>query len=446
LYYGIYAHFDAYVDLLGEGANDFTANNYGLYMSGVDGFDVAGGNNNFNNSDVDVYLSSTGANIPLVGSNEVDLSGNRMRYCGLCGEFYQFGTVPNQNAGWYNQLAVGSKKYTYNPDYGQTFNACSGGTGTLSNYISEYNLVSRISSGLLVTVGGNNTNVIDATLEAAKRVTSSYGNEEADDELALEELDEITGQLLDEFSTLTNDEKRLVYINIRMMQKALGQLYAQHILTYNNGEENPPHSEVEALNDMIALLKSKYPSPADTADFERNTMLDLERVFAYRQGGFYSNALDILSGYPNHVSPRIFDKWSYWDCVCNAENNYLTGQIEQEQFAEDILYCQSMFSPRISLDEIDAEQPEVAERKPKFQFNVYPNPTGDFLYFRTEGLAGPEEIIRKEMFNLLGVKVYSEEAEASYLQEVDVRNLPSGSYILEVTGGGKKYQKKVVVN
>ena len=174
-------------------------------------------------------------------------------------------------------------------------------------------------------------------------------------------------------------------------------------------------------------------------------MLDLERVFAYRQGGFYANTQDILAGYPSHVSPRIFDKWSYWDCVCNAENNYFTGQIEPEQFAEDILFCHTQFAP-IILDEIDAEQPEVAGKKPEFKLNVYPNPTGDFFYFRTEHLAEPEEIIRKEMFNLLGVKVYTEEAEASFMQRVDVRNLPSGSYILEVTGGGKTYKKKVIIN
>ncbi|MFC4872107.1 right-handed parallel beta-helix repeat-containing protein [Negadavirga shengliensis] len=448
LHYGVYATDDyqnptVFVDMKDDAHNDFTGNTVGVILMYVAGFSVVNGQNNFYN-DKDIHYLGLSTYVDMYDQTRVDMQGNTMEYCSPC---YTF-TLPWHNGGFKNEINFtnGGGAYTYNPDHAQSFVGCSQGMSN-PHFIAEHTMIGMLSSEINVDpdLGENLINLIDASLDIAEKITTPNNLEGTDDELAFEQANNVTGELLPMFSQLTNEEKGLLHIYIKMKQKALAQMYAQEILAFDHAAGNDPHDEVEQLNGYIQSLINAYGTPTDTAGFERRALFNLERAHAYRQGGFYPEAMAILTEFPTNVSARVYEKWSYWDCICSVENDYLTEAIEQEQFDQTMSYCNTQFAPSISPD-IPETDYESQERKKAFILNIYPNPTGDFLYFRTEHLAEPEEIIRKEMFNLLGVKVYSEEIEASYMQRVDVRNLPSGSYILEVTGGGKTYQKKVIVN
>ena len=449
---GIHGLDESYADLLDNASNEFSNCNTGMLLVRADGFNMYDGYNKFNNSVIDISMYTLSfpntASIQQQGQPaKLDLSNNTMRYCDNCPDLQNPISVPSLNDGWYNVFTynLGTTILTHNPDYAQTFDPCVSSPGS---GLAELGMLANLSSERVISTPGGSLNLMNAVIEAGEMITNSNSGEETlDDETAFEWLEEIAPQLTEDFLNLTPDEIKIMNVVLKMKQKALAQLYAQQILTFDHGQGTPPSSEVTAINNHIVALISEYGTPSDTTEHDRQALLNLERAYAYRQGGFYNEALSILFEYPSQVSPRIFDKWSYWDCACNVEASYFSGSIEAEELAEYIANCYTQFSPRVSHTTYDVpEQNEDGRYKKKFNLVIYPNPTGDFLYFRTENLAEPEEIIRKEMFNLLGVKVYSEEAKASYVQRVDVRNLPSGSYILEVTGGGKTYQKKVIVN
>jgi predicted secreted protein len=85
---------------------------------------------------------------------------------------------------------------------------------------------------------------------------------------------------------------------------------------------------------------------------------------------------------------------------------------------------------------LDATANSINETS-KFQINVYPNPTTDFVNVTN----AKGSII--SVYNLIGQEVYSIES-ISDIQEVNVSNLPSGAYILRVANGNETISKQIM--
>lgn len=72
------------------------------------------------------------------------------------------------------------------------------------------------------------------------------------------------------------------------------------------------------------------------------------------------------------------------------------------------------------------------------QFRVYPNPTSDILYIETT-----QNIESISLFNLLGQKVIYEDIDNN-TAEIDVTNLPVGTYILKTSIDGQVETQKII--
>lgn len=70
-------------------------------------------------------------------------------------------------------------------------------------------------------------------------------------------------------------------------------------------------------------------------------------------------------------------------------------------------------------------------------FEIYPNPVSDFLYIKNAKLT----IENISIYNLLGVLIYSKCYSES---AIDLQNIPSGVYLIEVKSNNEFYRQKIL--
>jgi len=73
------------------------------------------------------------------------------------------------------------------------------------------------------------------------------------------------------------------------------------------------------------------------------------------------------------------------------------------------------------------------------KFDIYPNPTSDFIHIKTEA-----QIERLELYNYVGQLILTKNYNANH---VNIKSLNSGLYILKIyTDEGTSVSKKVLVD
>ena len=76
---------------------------------------------------------------------------------------------------------------------------------------------------------------------------------------------------------------------------------------------------------------------------------------------------------------------------------------------------------------------------PAIAVNIYPNPTTDRIKIRSNQ---PEEL-KVRLFDLEGRII--NQAQGTGIQQMDVSQLPSGVYIVDVNQGMENYRKRIIV-
>lgn len=443
-YYGLQIEFGSSLDISHDAHNSIHGNEIGLTATSIESLSMIYGNNNFENIEMEVYLSHVAPNyysLPILDwhiyNDKVDFSGNRMRRCpaGNCPP------NPSVNGGWYNDLNYGNTKvYTYNPDYDQTFHNCVGSPSLPAGHL-EVRMIENFETEVNINFTGSDiTNLKEAVEHIADYISQDEGSGE--ESTAIDLFSEISPQILAD-PNLQSSDLVIYKMILKLSQKALAKLYGNEELPYDFADGNPPSQEVIDVVYMIDNLINHYGAPQDTSDYDRQISLILERIFAYRQGGFYPQVLNELSESSNiidNASPRIIDRWSYWNCVCHAENNFLTDSITEDLYEEELSICNSLFSPSISnemVDNTNQYDPEAiteASNLPEL-FTVFPNPASEEISFKLEN---PIEYIEQiDIYDLSGRLiekiVYSNEDKMSQ-GSISISHLSSGSYIIRAYG------------
>ncbi|MCC5917589.1 MAG: zinc-dependent metalloprotease [Cryomorphaceae bacterium] len=435
LYYGIeFFGVNVSIDLSEDKRNRFFEAKNAIYGNITNGyFNMLAGNNGFfNNTSHDVWISASNNLSGPLNGNQIDFSENTMA------QVFQWG--------WINVAApnIGGA-YTPTTNGSHPFNHCE---GSILEYpsINEVMEVQMFTSNTYVNLpGGGGGNLIDVTVMAGEQITNSNDpNEILDDYKAFEDLTDISNELINQFSTLSATDKHVFFLILRMMEKALHQIYKQELLPYNDDYFESAAQEILDFNDIIDQLLGLLGTPSDTVEYERATALKLQTVHNYRQGGYLQDAVNTLFNYePIHVGEKTLDRWLYWDCICNVEAEFMQGIIDEEVFDQDLMTCITSYAPRMFKMFEDPDVP--LENNKTFSLKTYPNPTSEFLYFQTPGINDPETNLDIHLYSINGVEVYNNQAEASFVQRIDVKHLPPGNYVLKVVADGQIKTKKVII-
>jgi hypothetical protein len=270
----------------------------------------------------------------------------------------------------------------------------------------------------------NFTNVFfnDALKEAARMVST---NEEIFDDLqAINRFNEILGSVSAPF---TDIEQIAIEKAVEMMVTALNNIYEQGLIPRNGAALNEDeHPYLELVTNQIASRLGGTNISAEQL-FNYNLLL----AQTYRMAEHYDYALSVLGNLQTASGVNLTET-EYWQCVCDAENNLLLGQIEPDQFSYQLEACRTMLYamqkrqpvPMHGTSEVQSavEQEGIAKA-------IFPNPTSSVLVV---DLGEMNSSVSVEIIATSGVVVQRNSFDTVNRCSIDVSSLPSGTYLLKL--------------
>jgi|GEM_PF-3160599 len=228
-----------------------------------------------------------------------------------------------------------------------------------------------------------------------------------------------------------SDLNTQAYLNLayRVMHQALNQAYQADQLSHNEGEPNPPVTELadvcSIVDDLILPLNA-----TDSLDHASIFQLNLDKVHAYRVAGHYTEAAGILANRANWT----FDftqtqRAAYWNCVCDQEANYYSGEVPAEEFDYGLDLCRQTFA---GYTYKRAAHMEEAKEELKDEIKAYPQPVRDLLYLETSRKVQGE--VKISILSLSGQTLSQatmNQKEGKF--EIDMQHLKAGVYIVRIS-------------
>lgn len=140
---------------------------------------------------------------------------------------------------------------------------------------------------------------------------------------------------------------------------------------------------------FIDLLDDELDSLDLTDTVEQNAFfrLTLDKTQVFRVAGNYSNALSIfgsLGGWTFNSTQSM--RAQYWQCICDAENQFFTGVITNEDYAQIADQCNINYAGyNYKWQGIDQTFPGVSIKADLASLKAFPSPMQDILTLQIDG-------------------------------------------------------------
>lgn len=265
----------------------------------------------------------------------------------------------------------------------------------------------------------------------------SFGEVIRDDKGALETLIAIL-----QGNISNQDANSQAYLNLayNAMHQALNQSYQQDQLHNNEGEPSPP---VEELDDVIEIVDNwLLPlSFSDSTDHAEIFRLNLDKVHAFRVGGHYNEALAVLSNRETWSFDFVqSQRAGYWNCVCQQEQSYFSGEIPAEEFNYGLDLCRQSFAGYAYKRGGETQRAETLTNN---SIEAYPQPVVDVLTIQMSNMN--VEALELKIYSLGGQLMKMETINRNDdVFKLDMSNFKGGVYIIHLDSGVGKEVLKVL--
>jgi hypothetical protein len=254
----------------------------------------------------------------------------------------------------------------------------------------------------------------------------SLNEDQNNDLLALQQFNAILSGSLSVQNSTTEAILNLAYQGAFL---ALNNAYTLGQLNHN-GEEPQPKPAV--LADFEAIIQSRIEAlnPADSLDHNLIFKYNLDKVQAARVGGYYADALGRLAATNWQFNYTQSQRKGYWECVCEAENQFYEGALPEEGFAYELQTCRTTFAG-YAYKRAQQEQPKTLQEAPQ-ALQVFPQPVNGNLNVQlTKPFNGEVTIsVRSTSGALVFNETYQWQGAA---KTVRLAGLAPGVYFLEFT-------------
>ena len=433
---------DCMIDLSELAVNHFTENDTAVLLRFADGINLDNGENRFTSNGVDVIgivndlsLSPT---VNINGTLHINARHNNKMFVGQV-----FSSQP-LSGHVLNASSNSALLPLHTTNSGLFVQMCENAQGyePVNPFEPAMNEISSIE--LVVEVLGNTYNFVDAMLIVTEFV---YGNEEYEAYLldAISNLQSVIAQVDEDINpTMSEDVKMAYIIALKMNMDLLRMAYDVHLIEVAGGDPSAPVSSyISNLSQYITTLVDAVEGYSQSAD-EQRALFEIFRAHVYRLAENHQQGIDLLMNLNGNYTNQTQDRIDFWLCVMSWEQDALVGNIMPDELQQNILSCYMMYNPHITYKEED----RVIEKESvnlNSKISVYPNPTSDFLYFRSEGIAQLDDELIITITDTKGKQVYFNTEVASYVMRMDISNLAQGSYIVTVNTPTKRHNATFTV-
>lgn len=276
----------------------------------------------------------------------------------------------------------------------------------------------------------------NALVVAVEDIT--FSEEELDDFGALSSL----LNLLE--ANITNQDAS--YLELRRMAIGAAMSALENCVQF----ESIPHAEGGAVHPDVArfidVLESELDSldPADSLDHSNIFRYTLNQTQVYRVAGNFSQAQTLFSNLSTWTfSNRQANRAQYWDCVCDAENDFYLGLIGVEDFVLIKDQCDNTyqgFNYKTQMVSDTYEAPGIPVNLMNRIISVFPKPVTEVLTIQIDqGYTGKVEYVVR---NSAGAEVQSGIMNwtGTSREELSVRDLSPGVYFINFMFGQEESQ------
>lgn len=419
--------------LMGANANNRLKNNHeAIYLEEVDNLFIVNGYNDFSGSDWYITGSFTGiahnylSTLPNFHGYFLNISNNRMPLV-------------------QQQLPMDLEDGDGNPVNATNWTFMSNNIpfACVGIETSDYDtwLLTSSSSPIPVQVGGVNTTLPAALLEAVQMVSKNETMVNPQDLLAVQRFNEIFSSLRNSYNeSFSRDELVMLDLGLTRMIEAASNAYRFALLQPARGDDEFPVSNAIdwTIDEIISRLNRLDPNnDADKAD-----ALKLQMAHVYRIGEYYKQALELLNDILDS-SPSNADNYVqalYWRCVCEAEMSLVRGEIGADEFEIRRLPCmQELPEKRKAKNKWQMQEVVAASGMNSLQLKVYPNPVSEQLNLEQLADNGSAKV---KITNLQGQVLMEKDWQNPYNSLViQTDEIPAGLYLVEVVTANGKWAK-----
>ncbi|HET6244228.1 MAG: T9SS type A sorting domain-containing protein [Bacteroidetes bacterium] len=259
--------------------------------------------------------------------------------------------------------------------------------------------------------------------------------------------------------------KKVIGLSYQYLHYSVGKAYSEGLITNSGSQMN---SQIESL---ISIQNNKINKAILESDFNTQYSVKVDKAKTLVLADKRTDALALF--YENYLiaDSSNFAELDNWICIVSKEQDLIDGNIELNDFAENLNYCQNQLSSsnrvkneddqeskRISVkllaknvenskisgsikplenkDE-SLEEANVLIKKPVF--NLFPNPTSGKFTIQASNI----HTIR--IYNLLGNFICEYKPNTDYSQfEIDFTKNAKGVYVIKVSGENYSEIKKLI--
>lgn len=280
----------------------------------------------------------------------------------------------------------------------------------------------------------------DAVLEGASFVSRSK-DDIRDDALALDYFESVLNQAGQNW---TSEELRMFELTYSLAKKAFNNLHqydAEYIGITNPVDDDKLTFLSTYINSELSIISQSASSGLNT-EFSYN----LDYAQLHRSGRYYSEAISRLNTASNWATGMELDRANFWKCICETEDQYLSGLISEEDYQVNTQMCVSLY-PNASfkngtiINEGENGYPLFEEGQRMKVMQLYPNPVSDEL---TILLSHPyNQAMELELSDMSGRVIATKSVQVSGVEvALNVAELSNGVYHLVL----KTSENELVIN
>ena len=204
------------------------------------------------------------------------------------------------------------------------------------------------------------------------------------------------------------------------------------------------------VDEYVAMIEEEIQHHLNDLEYsdlyyaEQKAYFELLKAQLYRAAEHYDYALAILQNDNYFFNTTLKNEADYWNCVCNAENQLLKGNIERSQYEQQIDSCHEISTARLGMFMPILGESKINKRENENQIlGIYPNPAEKLI--AVEFTQRVEEV-SVELSDQSGRLIWNTTKIVNGKQlRLTLPELSSGTYILKTITENQVFNNKIII-